>query len=201
MHDSFLCVSGFDRILDAVRQVWASAYNERALVYRRSHGISLDGIAVAVIVQQMIDAQRSGVMFTCNPTTGNPHQIVINSLLGVGEGLVSAGLAADTFTVDKGTLEIRSELVEKAEKLVADEVGNRGLNRVSVVEHERTRTSLTDEQLRAVAKLAWLSSGSSDSHKTLSFVLTWTASSSFAVPPRDASQRVRTGSRQSPRLG
>ncbi|MCH7685209.1 MAG: phosphoenolpyruvate synthase [Planctomycetes bacterium] len=152
MHDSILCLSGFDRILDAVKQVWASAYNERALVYRRNQGLSLNGIAVAVIVQRMIDAQRSGVMFTCNPTTGSSHQIVISSLLGAGEGLVSAGFAADTYTVDKKTLEITSQLVEKPEKLILDEVGSGGLKRISVVEHERNRTSLTDEEVREVAE-------------------------------------------------
>ncbi|NQT36084.1 MAG: phosphoenolpyruvate synthase, partial [Planctomycetes bacterium] len=152
MHDSILCLRGFDGVLDAVKQVWASAYNERALVYRRHQGLSLDGITVAVIVQRMIDAQRSGVMFTCNPTTGSPHQIVISSLLGAGEGLVSGGFAADTYTVDKETLEITSQLVEKAEQLILDEVGSGGLKRLPVVEHERNQTSLTDEEVRAVAQ-------------------------------------------------
>ena len=152
MHDSILCVIGFDSVLGAVKQVWASAYNERALVYRRNQGLSLAGIAVAVIVQRMIDAQRSGVMFTCNPANGSPHQIVISSLLGVGEGLVTAGFAADTYTVDKDTLHITSQLAEKPEKLIVDEVCTGGLKRIAVSGHERSRSSLTDEEVRQVAQ-------------------------------------------------
>ena len=104
LHDSFLFVRGREQILEAIRKVWASAYNERALAYRRAKGISLDGIAVAVVVQTMIEARTSGVMFTANPTSGSVHEIVISSLWGAGEGLVSAGFDADTYVDRQGDL-------------------------------------------------------------------------------------------------
>lgn len=80
LHDSFLFIRGRERLLDAVRRVWASAYNERALAYRRANGISFDRIAVAVVVQRMIEARTSGVLFTANPNTGSVHEVVISSL-------------------------------------------------------------------------------------------------------------------------
>jgi phosphoenolpyruvate synthase/pyruvate phosphate dikinase len=82
LHDSFLFIRGGERLLDAIRRVWASAYNERALVYRRAKGIPFDTIAVAVVVQRMIEARTSGVLFTANPNTGNIHEVVVSSLWG-----------------------------------------------------------------------------------------------------------------------
>ena len=60
LHDSFLYVKGWEQLFDAIRRVWESAYNERALAYRRSKGLPVDNIAMAVVVQRMVDADRSG---------------------------------------------------------------------------------------------------------------------------------------------
>lgn len=153
LHDSFLYVKGRDRLLDAVRRVWASAYNERALAYRRAKGISLDAIAVAVVVQEMVDARASGVLFTANPNDGNVHQIVVSALWGAGEGLVSVGLDADTFTVDKETLAVEERLADKAERMILDEAAGGGLIRTAVPPELRERSSLEPSQLQELARL------------------------------------------------
>jgi len=147
LHDSFLFVGGQDRLRAAVKQVWASAYNERALAYRRARGISLDEVAIAVVVQQMVDAATSGVLFTVNPNTADVHEMVISSLWGAGEGLVSAGLDADTFVVDKRTRTIRTELATKQEQLALDETAGGGLRRQPVGAADRDRSSLSEQQL------------------------------------------------------
>ena len=152
LHDSFLFVQGRDELLDVVRKVWASAYNERALAYRLEKGLPLTDIAVAVIVQEMVHARTSGVMFTANPVTGNVHEVVISALYGAGEGLVSAGLDADTYTVTKSDLSIRSELASKEERFVLDDASGRGLRREPLPESLRGASSLTDEQVRLVAQ-------------------------------------------------
>ena len=92
MHDSFLFVRGEGDILQAIRHVWASAFNERAVVYRLRSGLPLGQIAVAVVVQKMIDAARSGVIFTCNPGTNNVHQVVVSSLIRCWRGFGECGL-------------------------------------------------------------------------------------------------------------
>jgi pyruvate,water dikinase len=153
LHDSFLFVRGRDRLLDAVRRVWASAYNERALAYRRARGIPLDSIAVAVVVQEMVDAAASGVMFTVNPTSSDVQELVISSLWGAGEGLVSAGLDADTFVVDKETLAVSEQLAVKAERLVLDAAAGGGLVREEVPAEQREAPSLTPEQVVRLAAL------------------------------------------------
>lgn len=152
IHDSFLFVRGREALLAAVRGVWASAYNDRALAYRLARGLPTSGIAVAVVVQRMIEARASGVMFTVDPTSGSVHEAVVSSLYGAGEGLVSAGFDADTFTVDKETLDIHVALAEKSERLVVDAAVG-GLRREPVPAELRGLPSLTVEEVRELARL------------------------------------------------
>ena len=153
LHDSFLFVRGREELLDAVRKVWASAYNERALSYRKEKGLPLEDIAVAVIVQQMVHARSSGVVFTANPVTGNPHELVVSALYGAGEGLVSAGLDADNYTVSKQDLSFREDLASKEERLVLDDSTGRGLKREPLPEPLREASTLTGEQVMKVAEV------------------------------------------------
>ena len=148
LHDSFLYIKGWDRLFDAIRRVWASAYNERALAYRRAKGIPLDRIAVAVVVQRMVDAHAAGVLFTANPNDGNVYEAVVSSLWGAGEGLVSVGLDADTFTVDKETLEIREQIATKTERMILNEAAGGGLLRTEVPSEMQEAPSLTPDQVR-----------------------------------------------------
>ena len=152
MHESFLFVKGPEAVIEAVKGVWASAYHERALAYRRQQKISLESIAVAVVVQAMIDADRSGVMFTCDPASGSAARIVVSALYGAGEGLVGGGLDADTYTVDKATLEVTAEIVEKTEKLVLDRKQGSGLTTAPVPKKHRGASSLEDDEVLAVAR-------------------------------------------------
>jgi pyruvate,water dikinase len=154
LHDSFLFIRGRERLLESIRRVWASAWNERALAYRRAKGIPLGSIAVAVVVQRMIEARTSGVLFTANPNTGSVHEAVVSSLWGAGEGLVSAGLDADTFIADKETLEIAESIAVKSERLVLDREAGGGLVRVPVPEADRKRSSLSADEVRALVRMA-----------------------------------------------
>ena len=152
IHSSVLCLNGADRLLGAIKETWASAFSERALVYRRRFDMPLDDIHIAVVVQRMVEAQRSGVMFSCNPTTGNPDEVVISSLWGAGEGVVGAGLATDTFVIDKKTREVAADIVEKTEQLVLDSAGVGRLQEEEVPEPDRNIGSLSDEQVEQVVE-------------------------------------------------
>lgn len=154
LHDSFLFVKGREGLLEAIRRVWASAFNERALAYRQARHLPLDRIAIAVVVQQMVEARASGVLFTANPNDGNVHQVVISALWGAGEGLVSAGLDADTWIVDKETLAVTEEfadIAEKRERLVLDRAAGRGLAREEVPAELRSAPSLSRGQVEEAA--------------------------------------------------
>ena len=150
IHDSLLGVSGIAGVLKALKDVWASAYTERALIYRRHLGLSLTDIRVAVIVQQLIEAQQAGVMFTRHPQTDKSQLMLINSVRGFGVDLVGAGAEGDSYTVDKQTLEFTVQLVEQTEQLVMVPGGG-GLAHVAVVDPQRTSSSLTDQQVREIA--------------------------------------------------
>lgn len=151
MHDSLMYVRGLNGLLDAVRQVWCSLFNTRALMYRLKNGLPLKDLKIGVIVQQMVDASVSGVMFTANPNSGNVKEVVISSLFGAGEGLVSAGLEADVFTVHKFTGEIDETIAEKEFEMVSAEAG--GLKQVALAEDKRSVASLNADQLAELSTL------------------------------------------------
>ena len=154
LHDSFLYVRGTDNVIDAVRKVWASAYNERAIAYRREHGIPLADIAVAVIVQRMVPAAAAGVIFTTNPVNENVQQVLISAVYGAGEGLVSQGFPADTYTVSKSDRSITTQIEDKHERLLLDEQTGTGLKNYPVPEHARKEAALTNSQVEQLADAA-----------------------------------------------
>lgn len=115
---SFLYVNGSSDILKFIRLCWASAFSERGLAYRRENKISLGKISVAVVLQRMIDPEKSGVLFTCDPVEKRTDRFVISSVYGVGEGLVSGALDADSFWLEAKTGSVvKSEAVEKKEMM------------------------------------------------------------------------------------
>ncbi|HEX7150058.1 MAG TPA: PEP/pyruvate-binding domain-containing protein [Thermoanaerobaculia bacterium] len=151
LHESYLFVTE-ENLLDAVEKVWASAHSERAMAYRQEKNLPTDGITIAVVVQQMIDAKASGVVFTANPTTNDVHEVVISSLFGIGEGLVSAGFDADTFVVQKSDLSISMQLAEKGEAIVFDHERGSGTKAVEV--EDPLARSLGDHGVRELARAA-----------------------------------------------
>jgi rifampicin phosphotransferase len=98
--DTYLNVIGSASLLDAVRRCWASLWTDRAVTYRNAHGIDHHSIALAVVVQRMIDAAAAGVMFTANPITGTRHETVIDASPGLGEAVVSGAVNPDHFVVN-----------------------------------------------------------------------------------------------------
>src|SRR5690606_19179623 len=125
----------------------------RAIAYREHAGLPMGDARMAVIVQQMVDAQQAGVCFTCNPATGAADELMVHSLWGTGEGLVSRGLPADSFVVSRPTMTISAEIADKHEQWRLDPQHG-GLRCVDVPTEARQRPSLSDEQVRQVATAA-----------------------------------------------
>ena len=154
IHESFLYVRGSDSVARHIRRVWASGYQERALLYRRANGLPLHPVPMAVIVQKMIDAQTSGVVFTADPAAQNPFVIVVSSLYGLGEGLVGAGLAADHARYDKRTRQIDIDVTAKETQFVHDDLHGEGLVEIPVPESLRNVPALSDAQLDQIVRAA-----------------------------------------------
>ncbi|MDZ7620206.1 MAG: PEP/pyruvate-binding domain-containing protein, partial [Patescibacteria group bacterium] len=154
IHESFLYIRGQDSVARHVRRVWASGYQQRALLYRRSNGLAIHPVPMAVIIQRMVSAEVSGVAFTADPATQNPFAMVISSLYGLGEGLVGAGLAADHVRYDKRTQRTDATIETKATRLVLDEESGEGLIEAAVPESQRDAAALSDAQLAQVVRTA-----------------------------------------------
>ncbi|GAB4523424.1 MAG: phosphoenolpyruvate synthase [Anaerolineales bacterium] len=98
--DTYLNIIGVEALTGAVRDCWASLWTARAIGYRARNDIPQDQVALAVIVQKMVQSEASGVMFTANPLTGRRAEVVIDAALGLGEALVSGLVEPDHYVVD-----------------------------------------------------------------------------------------------------
>ncbi len=98
--DTYLNIIGIDAVLEAVSNCWASLWTDRAVTYRAALGIAPHEVALAVVIQGMVDAASAGVMFTANPLTGRRREAVIDAAPGLGEAVVSGAVNPDHFVVD-----------------------------------------------------------------------------------------------------
>jgi phosphoenolpyruvate synthase/pyruvate phosphate dikinase len=105
LQDTYLWVEGVDRVCAAVRDCWASLDNPEAAAYRERMGIE-DKPAMGVTVQLMVDAAVSGVMFTCNPVSGDPSTVAVNASWGLGQAVVGGEVTPDEYRVSKVTGEV-----------------------------------------------------------------------------------------------
>ncbi|MGW9630902.1 PEP/pyruvate-binding domain-containing protein [Agromyces sp. NPDC055520] len=97
--DTFLNIVGEHAVVDAVRRCWASLWTRRAVAYRTRAGIDHRDVAIAVVVQRLVDADTAGVMFTANPVTGARDETVVDASAGLGEAVVSGRVTPDHFVV------------------------------------------------------------------------------------------------------
>jgi pyruvate,water dikinase len=98
--DTFLNVTGDEALLKAVVRCWSSLWTARAIGYRARNGIEHQGAALAVVVQEMVESETSGVLFTANPLTGKRTETVVDATFGLGEALVSGQVEPDHYIVD-----------------------------------------------------------------------------------------------------
>ncbi|MGZ4294980.1 MAG: PEP/pyruvate-binding domain-containing protein [Solirubrobacteraceae bacterium] len=138
--DTYLWVRGIDAVYEAVQKCWASLHNPEAVAYRER--FTIENPAMGVTVQLMVDAAVSGVMFTCNPVSGDRSMVAINASWGLGLAVVGGEVTPDDYLVSKVTGEIvRQTLSDKAIEYVA---GDDGPRRVEVDEERRRQSCLAD---------------------------------------------------------
>lgn len=102
--DTYLNIRGPERLLDAVRECWASLFTDRAIAYRAKNGFGHRSVFLAVVVQRMIVPEVSGIMFTADPITGRRATVSINASFGLGEALVSGLVTADQYQIRAGAI-------------------------------------------------------------------------------------------------
>ncbi|MGH3871079.1 MAG: PEP/pyruvate-binding domain-containing protein [Pseudonocardiaceae bacterium] len=111
--DTFLNIVGADAVLDAVRRCWASLWTDRAVSYRTTNGIDHTTVRLAVVVQQMIESQVAGVLFTADPVTGHRGHSVVDASPGLGEAVVSGAVNPDHFVIDATGTVLQRRLGDK----------------------------------------------------------------------------------------
>ncbi len=150
--DTYLNVAGDQAVLDAVKKCWGSLWTARAMVYRARNRIPPDEIALAVVVQEMVPSESSGVVFTANPVTGRRDEIVIDASFGLGEAIVSGQVDPDHYVVDPHTWKIIERRLG-AKELSIMPAGGQG---TATVRQDRSHEqALPDEQVVELAKTAW----------------------------------------------
>jgi pyruvate,water dikinase len=151
--DSYLYQQGEDAIFSSVIKVMQSAFNHRALAYRIHKGLSVTDIRAAIIVQEMVDADVAGVMFTANPATGNRQQAMISSTWGCGEGIVSGACNTDETTVGLFDDSIETLINKKDTSFVFDSSSSHGAKEVEVEVSKQDIACLEDSQVLALRDL------------------------------------------------
>ncbi|RLG00788.1 MAG: phosphoenolpyruvate synthase [Thaumarchaeota archaeon] len=152
--ETFLNVRGEEELLNSVRKCWSSLFTPRAIFYRTQKGFRHEKVLISVAVQKMVNSKAAGVMFTLHPVTGDTSKIVIESVWGLGEAIVSGAVTPDHFEVDKNNLKILvKQIAKKTVEYVRDPKTGKTVHR-EVPPERQEKPSLTDEEIIELAKLA-----------------------------------------------
>ena len=152
LQDTFLWVTTEHQMVERVRECWGSLYSVESLTYRLKHGLPEDGVAMAVVVQRMVDAMCAGVMFTRSPTTGDKSVITIEGAWGLGSAVVSGEVTPDRWVVGKITGEISvRDISDKHARQVPAPGG--GIHEVENEAAIANQPCLTDAQLMALREV------------------------------------------------
>ncbi len=135
--ETYLNVKGEDDVVDKVRKCWSSLYTPRAIYYRVQQGFRHEDVSIAVVVQKMVNSEKSGVMFTSHPVTGE-KLCIIEAVFGLGEAIVSGKVTPDTYVYDRRERKIvdvkvavKSLMITREDgKTVEVELGEKGKERV-----------------------------------------------------------------------
>lgn len=162
--ETFLNINGLDNVKKAMRHVFASLYNDRAISYRVHKGFEHDIVALSAGVQRMVrsDSGASGVMFTLDTESGYNQVVFVTSSYGLGENVVQGAVNPDEFYVFKPTLKagkpaiLRKTMGSKHIKMIFTDKAEAGksVTNVEVPEEDRNRFSITDEEITELAHYA-----------------------------------------------
>ncbi|MDN5892217.1 MAG: phosphoenolpyruvate synthase, partial [Psychrobacter sp.] len=162
--ETYLNIRGIDNVLLAIKEVFASLYNDRAISYRVHKGFEHEGVALSAAVQRMVRSETgaAGVMFTLDTESGFDQVVFITSSYGLGEMVVQGAVNPDEFYISKRLLEngkpavIRRNLGSKHKKMIYGDEGSttKSVTIVDVEKQERMQFSLSTEELNSLAKQA-----------------------------------------------
>jgi pyruvate,water dikinase len=153
LQDTYLWVRGAEETIRMIRSCWASLYSVESISYRRQRHFPEQNVAMAVVVQRMVDARSAGVMFTRSPVTGDRSVITIEGSWGLGSAVVGGEVTPDRWVVGKITGEISTrDISDKAIAHLPRPDG--GVESVAVVEDQRRAPCMNDTELQSLREIA-----------------------------------------------
>jgi rifampicin phosphotransferase len=145
--ETILGVSGEAALLDAIERCWASLNSERAVAYRRRQGVAEDGMAMAVVVQRLVESKVSGVLFTRDPLDAESRRMLVEASWGLGESVVSGRVTPDRYHLDRETGAVLDRHINVKTTMVTS------AGEQEVPKEKQAVACLSDEQLRQLAEL------------------------------------------------
>jgi len=149
--ETFLNISGETYLLKRIKDCWASLFTERAIFYRQTKKFDHFKVGLAVVIQRMIQSEKSGIAFSIDPVNNDKNKIIIEAIFGLGEYIVSGKVTPDHYEVDKKTLQIlKREIKRQTVKLIKSGASDKEVN---LSKAEGYLQKLTDEEIIKVALL------------------------------------------------
>jgi len=150
--DTYLNISGIEDVLTNVRMCWASLFEARAIFYRAENDFDHSKVLIAVVVQQMVNSEKAGVMFTVDPSTGE-EEMLIEGAWGLGEGVVSGTVTPDTCRYDKANDEVKSYRINTKKTMFTKNPETGATEQVEVPDDMKDKRVLTDSDLEQLTQL------------------------------------------------
>lgn len=149
--ETFLNVQGEANLLESVKKCWSSLFTPRAIFYREEKGFNHFKVSLAVIVQEMIQSEISGIAFTVDPTTNDKHKMVIEAVWGLGELIVQGSVTPDKYELERHSLEILNiDRQPQTRELVRR---GRETKERNVPGSRRNKQKLSEEKIKELAKI------------------------------------------------
>ena len=151
--DTYLNIQGINSIKENIKKCWASLYTQRAVIYRKKNNIKEEDISICVVIQEMIDSKKSGIMFSADPLTNNYNNITIDAGFGLGEALVSGLITPDLYKYHKVDNKIIYKEVNKKEIAIYRKDSG-GTQQVILNEKQQTTQVLSNSEIKQLSNIA-----------------------------------------------
>ena len=151
--ETYLNVKGVEELVERVKDCWASLFTERAIYYRVEKGFSHEDVNIAVVVQRMVNADKSGVVFSSDPSTGD-ERATVEAAWGLGESVVSGGVTPDNYVFDRGTREVVTANVASKKVMHVKDAATGETVEKEVPDDRREEQVLSEEEVAEIAEVA-----------------------------------------------
>ncbi len=151
--DTYLWVIGIEKILESIQKCWASLFTPRAISYRIKNKFSRNKVLISVGIQEMVNSKAAGVMFTLNPTNGDPSKILIEGSWGLGEAVVSGFVNPDKFVLDKVTMELNEKVISVKEVECVFDNARQGVCQKAIAPEQQYQCCLKRQEIDELAKI------------------------------------------------